>query len=74
MNNPRIPKLKGIMAAKKKPVDTASAFDFCGVDQATTTVVGYEPVPEREPGEMLEGEVEEMVSELAERLDEDNVL
>jgi electron transfer flavoprotein beta subunit len=75
MNNPRIPKLKGIMAAKKKPVDTQPAADFGGAATAQTTVVGYEPVPEREPGEMLEGETEEMVQELTERLDDEaNVL
>ena len=75
MNNPRIPKLKGIMAAKKKPVDTQPAEDFGGGTTAQTTVVGYEPVPEREPGEMLEGETVEMVQELTERLDDEaNVL
>jgi len=75
MNDPRIPKLKGIMAAKKKPVETRSVGDFEGTDRAATRVVGYEPVPEREPGTMLEGEPEELAGELADRLDnEANVL
>jgi electron transfer flavoprotein beta subunit len=75
MNTPRIPKLKGIMAAKKKPVDTRAAAEFGGSERALTTVIGYEPVPEREPGTRLEGEPEEMVQDLVERLDEDaNVL
>jgi len=75
MNNPRIPKLKGIMAAKKKPVDTQPASDYGGAERAQTRVVGYESVPEREPGTMLEGEPGEMVQELTERLDDEaNVL
>jgi len=75
MNNPRIPKLKGIMAAKKKPVDEHPAAEFGGAATTATTVVGYEPVPEREPGTMLEGETGEMVEELVQRLDgEANVL
>jgi len=75
MNAPRIPKLKGIMAAKKKPGDTRSAAGFGSSGAAVTEVVGYEPVPEREPGEKLEGEPEEMARELAGRLGEEvNVL
>jgi len=75
MNEPRIPKLKGIMAAKKKPVETRSVREFGGADGAATGVVGYQPVPEREPGTMLEGEPEEIAEELADRLDnEANVL
>jgi electron transfer flavoprotein beta subunit len=75
MNNPRIPKLKGIMAAKKKPIDEHPAAEFGGASKTATTVVGYEPVPEREPGTMLEGETGEMVEELTERLDDEaNVL
>jgi electron transfer flavoprotein beta subunit len=75
MNNPRIPKLKGIMAAKKKPVDDHPAEKFGGAFKAATRVVGYEPVPEREPGTMLDGEDEEMAREVVARLDEEaNVL
>ncbi len=75
MNVPRIPKLKGIMAAKKKPVDEHPAAEFDGASRAVTRVVGYEPVPEREPGTMLEGDPEEMAEELVDRLEEEaNVL
>jgi len=75
MNNPRIPKLKGIMAAKKKPVDNHPADDVGGEATPATTVVGYEPVPEREPGTMLEGEADEMARDLVQRLEEEaNVL
>lgn len=71
MNNPRIPKLKGIMKAKKKPVDTRPASEAGGDGAPMTDVVGYEPVPEREPGTMLEGEADEMARELVERLEEE---
>lgn len=75
MNEPRIPSLKGIMKAKKKPVDRTPANMSGGGPGARTTVLGYEPVPEREPGTMLEGEPDEMARELTERLeDEANVL
>lgn len=75
MNNPRIPKLKGIMKAKKKPVDTHPAEEFGGNASSVTTVLGYESVPEREPGTVLEGGPEEMVQDLVHRLDdEQNVL
>lgn len=75
MNNPRIPKLKGIMAAKKKPVDEHPAEEFGGAAKTATTVVGYEPVPEREPGTMLDGDTGDMVEDLVERLDDEaNVL
>jgi electron transfer flavoprotein beta subunit len=75
MNEPRIPKLKGIMAAKKKPVAEHPATEFGGTSKTATTVVGYEPVPEREPGTRLAGTAEEMAGELVERLDgEANVL
>jgi electron transfer flavoprotein beta subunit len=64
MNTPRIPKLKGIMAAKKKSVDAQPAAQFGGAEK-----------PEREPGTMLEGAPDEIAREVTERLAEDaNVL
>ena len=51
---PRYPTFRGIMAAKKKPVDRISASDLMvGNDprQAVTTVA---PAPEREAGEVVE--------------------
>ncbi|MDA0379110.1 MAG: electron transfer flavoprotein subunit beta/FixA family protein [Bacteroidetes bacterium] len=71
MNNPRIPALKGIMAAKRKQIDTRSITPPGPRTRVTTTL---EP-PGREPGVKLEGEAADMVAELVRRLDaEANVL
>lgn len=74
MNDPRIPKLRGIMQAKKKPIETRDVTEVVDDVQPRTTVVGYEPMPERELGTMLDGELEEMVSTLVAELDEAGVL
>lgn len=71
MNNPRIPKLKGIMKAKKKPVEDRPAAELRGEGAPLTRVIRYAPVPEREPGTILEGDADELASELTERLDEE---
>jgi electron transfer flavoprotein beta subunit len=50
---PRYPNFKGIMAAKKKPVDTVTAADL-GLTPATNqTIRSVEPVPSREAGEIV---------------------
>ncbi|MBO6576292.1 MAG: electron transfer flavoprotein subunit beta/FixA family protein [Rhodothermales bacterium] len=64
MNNPRIPSLKGIMAAKRKPVEQSES----GAGAVLTTVSGLEPVPAREPGQTLEGEPSELASDVVNRL------
>ena len=56
-NDPRYPTLKGIMASKQKPVDSVSLADLglSGDDAGTSQeVMGIEPVPEREAGEVIE--------------------
>ncbi len=66
MNDPRIPNLKGIMQAKRKSIrqiDTAPP-----ATGPLTLVRRYEPMPEREPGRTLEGEPDEVVSELIDLL------
>jgi electron transfer flavoprotein beta subunit len=51
---PRYPTFKGIMEAKKKPVDTLTAADL-GVDTAVDqSVTSVEPAPERQAGEIVE--------------------
>ena len=55
---PRYPTFKGIMEAKKKPIDTRTASDLgvdTGLDQ---TVASVEPAPEREAGVKIEDEGE----------------
>ena len=57
VNEPRYPTLKGIMQAKQKPLEQLSVSDL-GLQpdevKPTQEVVGIEPVPEREAGEILE--------------------
>jgi len=70
MNDPRIPKLKGIMQAKRKPVDTID-IDPAISGTATTRVLGFEPMPGRDPGMLLDGEPEEMAHALRQKLVEE---
>jgi electron transfer flavoprotein beta subunit len=61
VNEPRYPTLKGIMASKQKPVDQVSVSDLgLSADEVKQTqeVVGIEPVPEREAGEVVEDAAE----------------
>lgn len=78
MNEPRIPNLKGIMASKRKPVDSISLGEL-GLDESelvpTTQITSYEPVPARAAGKKFEGEPEEVAAQVAQLLDtEANVL
>lgn len=75
MNDPRIPNLKGIMASKRKPVQSVT-LDELGLshDEITGSVTktakeGYLNMPEREPGKKFEGDAEELVSTLVNLLD-----
>jgi electron transfer flavoprotein beta subunit len=56
-NEPRYPTLKGIMQAKQKPLEQLSVSDL-GLSaedvQATQEVMGVEPVPEKQAGEVIE--------------------
>jgi electron transfer flavoprotein beta subunit len=67
MNDPRIPSLKGIMASKKKPVETKSLADL-GLSaeqlqaEKMTHVLGYQSLPSREPGKKFDGEPADLVS------------
>lgn len=62
INEPRYPSFKGIMAAKKKPVDTKSLSDLgiepgeVGLAAATSKVVEFAPRPPRQAGEKLTDE------------------
>ena len=62
INEPRYPSFKGIMAAKKKPVETWSLADLgvdaaqVGLDAAWTTVVSTEARPPRSKGEVVTDE------------------
>jgi electron transfer flavoprotein beta subunit len=62
INEPRYPSFKGIMAAKKKPVETLGIADLgidaseVGLANAWSTVVEASPKPPREAGQRVEDE------------------
>ena len=59
INEPRYPNFKGIMAAKKKPIDTKTVADLglaageVGAAGATTTVVEFADAPPRAAGQVV---------------------
>ena len=74
LNEPRLPSLKGIMAAKKKEVLTLSANDL-GIEEGTLNIEDNKIVqenlclpPERKKGIILEGSEEEISSNLVRML------
>jgi electron transfer flavoprotein beta subunit len=78
INEPRYPSLKAIMGAKKKTLDTKSAGDVgieadrVGEQGSRTAVLGINPPPQKEAGEIIEDEdttetVEKVVAWLEER-------
>ena len=78
INEPRYPSLKAIMGAKKKPLDAKSTGDVgiesdrVGESGSQTQVLGINPPPEKQAGEIIEDEdtnetVEKIVNWLAER-------
>lgn len=81
LNEPRYASLKGIMMAKKKPMEVKDAAAI-GIDVGTvgsaaalTQVVKMDPPAERSAGRRLEGEPAQMVQELVKLLkDEAKVL
>jgi len=62
INEPRYPSFKGIMAAKKKPVETLGIADLgidagdVGLSNAWSTVLEAAPKPPREAGQRVEDE------------------
>lgn len=73
---PRYPSLPNLMKAKKKPVKTMGAADVAGFAEVVAEVGGavldrLEPPPERPPGKILDGELEEVVPELVRLLREE---
>lgn len=80
INEPRLPSLKGKMAAKKMPITTWSAADL-GVDTATvgagspTRTTKAAPPPPRQKGELIDGETpEEIAEKLVQKLRDNQVL
>jgi electron transfer flavoprotein beta subunit len=76
INEPRYPSFKGIMAAKKKPVESKSLADLgvdagtVGLGNATTAVVDFAPRPPKGAGVKVTDEgdgAEKLVGFLAEQ-------
>lgn len=81
LNQPRLPSLKGIIAAKKKPIETLDAesigFDPVEEGPAANRVheIDLSLPPERKKGRILEGSPREAVTSLARLLrDEEKVV
>ncbi len=71
LNEPRYASLKGIMAAKKKPIDIVQpqvAPEQRGPAAAKVSVVAMAPPPARTGGRKFTGEVEEVVPQVVELL------
>lgn len=66
MNEPRYASLKGIMAAKKKPLETIEA----SVGESEVEVLSVDPRPPREPGKIL-GEGPDAIPDLIKALKEE---
>lgn len=60
---PRYPALPNIIKAKKKPLDVLTLEDLGVEVEPKLTVLGYEPLPERQAGIIVES-VEELVDKL----------
>ncbi len=80
INEPRLPSLKGKMAAKKKQITTWTAADL-GLDTGSigansgTKTVKVAPPPERPKGEIIEGETpEEIADKLFTKLREKQII
>ncbi len=77
LNEPRYASLKGIMKAKKKPLETKTPADIdaspdeVGNAGAKTTVLTMSLPPEREAGRVIEGEPEDAAKEVVKLLREE---
>ena len=75
LNTPRLPSLKGIIAAKKKQIETLSAnaigFDASSLRQARVQQVDLSLPAQRKKGRILDGSLEESLPELVRLLREE---
>jgi electron transfer flavoprotein beta subunit len=74
LNEPRYPSLKGIMAAKKKPLETVNLQALgiqpseVGKEGSTVSVDSIALPPAREAGKILKGDAKEVAKQLADLL------
>ena len=70
LNEPRYPSLKGIMAAKKKPLEAVNAAALginpaeVGKQGSTSTIEKLSVPPPRQAGKILQGEPQDVVKQL----------
>ncbi len=72
LNEPRYPKVMNVMKAKKKEIKEIELSDL-GIDVSETKIIMEKivPAPERSGGQLLEGSVDNQVTELVRILKED---
>jgi electron transfer flavoprotein beta subunit len=75
INQVRYASLKGIMAAKKKPLDTVTAADLglagqVGASAAKVTIEQLSPPPKGDRAEILEGPTDQVVTRLVTKIKE----
>ena len=70
---PRYPNFKGIMQAKKKPVEARTCADLNVVPETQQVIQAVEPVPARQAGEVVEDEGEGYLR-IIEKLEEAKVI
>jgi electron transfer flavoprotein beta subunit len=75
LNEPRYAGLKGIMAAKKKPIEEVAVADL-GVETSPAAVelLAVEPPPAKTGARMIDGEADAQVAELVRVLHEEEKL
>ena len=77
MNEPRIPKLKGIMASKKKPLDVLTLSDFGMSDDDVAPkirITAYGDIPVRKGGQKFSEGAAEDAGRVAELLEQNDLL
>lgn len=74
INEPRLPSLKGKMKAKKAEIQKFSLSDLGIEHDKTIEIKNIQSPPERKQGEILEGEPEELVAQLIEKLKVDQLI
>jgi len=78
LNEPRYASLPGIMKAKKKEIKKLGLQEIglpaseVGAAGSTTKILSYEPLPERPPCRMIDGEPAQQVAELVRALRQDS--
>lgn len=72
LNEPRYPKFPDVMKAKKKPIKEIDLSDLdIDLSQGKVRLQNLQPAPERSGARMLEGSVDDQVTELVRILKED---